>query len=220
MVNIALHPDVGYRPPLLCRHSNLPDDPIRLSRSIDVSIRVISSQLNRWFLTRRNGWMQRKQLAASERRHSIVSVRVGLDSSNRQDTPQAIFAVCPTTIARKRDCICKTDAISNHMYQERVMTDRQTIQHIARKLPHSTITDVDEIVELLIERWLDQLVQGKDIHIRDIGTLSIEVQNMQVGGAILKNMTGIPPKTVKRIYGRFRPAKYLKREMMGEQDEP
>lgn len=100
------------------------------------------------------------------------------------------------------------------------MTHRQTIQHIARKLPHRTITDVDEIVELLIERWLDQLVQGKDIHIRDIGTLSIEVQNMQVGGAILKNMTGVPPKTVKRIYGRFRPATYLKREVIGEQDEP
>lgn len=100
------------------------------------------------------------------------------------------------------------------------MTHRQTIQHIARKLPHRTIYDVDEIVELLIERWLDQLVQGEDIHIRDIGTLSIEVQNMQVGGAILKNMTDTPPKTVKRIYGRFRPATYLKREVMGEQDEP
>ena len=100
------------------------------------------------------------------------------------------------------------------------MTHRLTIQHIARKLPHRTITDVDEIIELLIERWLDQLVQGKDIHIRDIGTLSIEVQNMQVGGAILKNIKGQAPKTVKRIYGRFRPAKYLKREVIGEQHEP
>ena len=220
MVVSVLHPDVDYRPPLLCRHSNLPDDPIRLSRSIDVSIRVISSQLNRWFLTRRKGWMQRKQVAAPERQHLSVSVRVGLDPSSRQDTPRAIFAVCPTTVARMRDCICKTDAISTTMYQERVMTHRQTIQHIARKLPHRTIYDVDEIVELLIERWLDQLVQGNDIHIRDIGTLSVEVQNMQVGGAILKNIKGQAPKTVKRIYGRFRPAKYLKREVMGEQDEP
>ena len=90
------------------------------------------------------------------------------------------------------------------------MTHRQTIQHIARKLPHRTNYDVDEVVELLIEYWLDQLVQGKDIHIRDIGILSIEVQNMQVGGAILKNIKGQAPKTVKRIYGAIPPCKIFK----------
>ena len=56
------------------------------------------------------------------------------------------------------------------------MRHREVIAYIARRLPHQTQRDVEEVIDVLIELMQDELAQGETICLPDIGTLSIEVQ--------------------------------------------
>ena len=69
--------------------------------------------------------------------------------------------------------------------------------------------------------WLDALIQsGKTVTIFDLGTLSIEVQEMRSGGAVCQTMQtkrgSSYPLTIRRVYGRFRPSPYLRRALEKE----
>jgi len=81
---------------------------------------------------------------------------------------------------------------------------RNVIAQIARKLPHQTQRDVAEVVEVLTEVWSEELVNGKEIIVPDIGRLRIEIQMIQAGGAVVQH------GQLRRIYGRFRPTPSLK----------
>ena len=87
------------------------------------------------------------------------------------------------------------------------MYHRDVIAKIARRLPHQTQRDVAEVVEVLSEVWSEELVNGKEIIVPDIGRLRIEVQTMQAGGAVIQH------GQLRRIYGRFRPTPSLKKRI-------
>ena len=87
------------------------------------------------------------------------------------------------------------------------MYHRDVIAKIARRLPHRTQRDVAEVVEILTEVWSEELVNGEEIIVPDVGRLSIEVQDMQAGGALGKY------GRLRRVYGRFRPTPNLKQKM-------
>jgi nucleoid DNA-binding protein len=87
------------------------------------------------------------------------------------------------------------------------MYHRDVIAKIARRLPHRTQRDVAEVVEILTEVWSEELLKGSEVIVPEIGRLSIEVQDMQAGGALGKH------GRLRRIYGRFRPTPALKQQI-------
>ncbi len=84
------------------------------------------------------------------------------------------------------------------------MYHRDVIAKVARRLPHRTRRDVAEVVDLLLEVWLEELINGGEVVLPDIGRLSIEVQDMTAGGALVAH------GRLRRVYGRFRPTPNLK----------
>ena len=89
------------------------------------------------------------------------------------------------------------------------MYHRDVIAEVARRLPHQTRRDVNEVVEVLTEVWFEELASGGEVSLPDIGRLSIEVQDMTAGGALAAH------GRLRRVYGRFRPTPQLK-ERIGE----
>lgn len=77
------------------------------------------------------------------------------------------------------------------------MTHRETIAHIASRLPHQSRRDVAEILDLLYTRWAEQLATGEAVNIPHVGRLSIESQDLKPSGFVKKPSI--------RLYGRFRP---------------
>jgi nucleoid DNA-binding protein len=93
------------------------------------------------------------------------------------------------------------------------MIHKEVIAHIAKRLPHQPQREVREIIDLLIEVWSDKLIQGNEIIVPTIGKLSIEVQDMQAGGALVHQ------GRLQRVYGRFRPTPKLKKHIKEAQFE-
>ena len=93
------------------------------------------------------------------------------------------------------------------------MRHREVIAHIARRLPHQTQREVEEVIDLLIELLQDKLALGESFSLPDVGMLSIEMQEMFAGGAVARHSK---QKTLTRIYGRFRPAGALKDRVIKE----
>jgi nucleoid DNA-binding protein len=87
------------------------------------------------------------------------------------------------------------------------MYHRDVIAKIARRLPHRTRRDVNEVVEVLTEIWCEELINEREIIVPDIGRLSIDVQLMQAGGALIQQ------GQLRRVYGRFRPTPRLKQQI-------
>ena len=96
------------------------------------------------------------------------------------------------------------------------MNHRQTIAEISKRLPRLKRRDVAEVLEVMAELWLDELAQpGQTVTVADLGKLVVEVQTLRSGGAVRQRLQQIhgaqAPKTLKRIYVRFRPtAKFRK----------
>lgn len=88
------------------------------------------------------------------------------------------------------------------------MYHRDVIAKIARRLPHRTQRNVAEVVEILTEVWSEELLKGNEVIVPEIGRLSIEVQDMQAGGALGKY------GRLRRIYGRFRPTPNMKKRIL------
>ncbi|MBZ0274938.1 MAG: HU family DNA-binding protein [Anaerolineae bacterium] len=84
------------------------------------------------------------------------------------------------------------------------MYHRDVIARIARQLPHRTRRDVAEVVEILLEVWSEELVNGGEVILPGVGRLSIEVQDMQAGGVLAVH------GRLRRVYGRFRLTESLK----------
>jgi len=93
------------------------------------------------------------------------------------------------------------------------MIYKEAIAHIARRLPHQHQRDVREVIDLLIEVWSDELIHGNEVSLPTIGKLSIELQDLQAGGALVHE------GNLKRVYGRFRPTPTFKRKIKEAQFE-
>jgi len=102
------------------------------------------------------------------------------------------------------------------------MSYRKTSAEIARRLPHRSQREVAEVLDVLRELWLADLVQPrKTVALFDLGTLAIEVQEMQTAGAVRQTLQGKLgsdyPEQIQRIYGRFRPSAVLRRALGQEE---
>jgi len=93
------------------------------------------------------------------------------------------------------------------------MIYKEIIAHIARRLPHQQQREVREVIDMLIEVWSDEMIQGNQVILPTIGKLSIEVQDIKAGGALAHK------GNLKRIYGRFRPTPKLKNQIKGRHFE-
>ncbi|HML23003.1 MAG TPA: hypothetical protein PKD09_15225 [Aggregatilinea sp.] len=98
------------------------------------------------------------------------------------------------------------------------MNYRETVRAIAQRLPHRTQRDVAEMLDIMRDIWLEELCQpGATIILFDLGTLSIDVQDMRTAGAVRQTMQSKQgkdaPQTVRRVYGRFRPSPALRRAL-------
>jgi len=79
------------------------------------------------------------------------------------------------------------------------MNHRQTISKISKRLPRLKRRDVAEVLEVMIELWLEELAQlGQTVSVADLGKLAVEVQNIRSGGVVGR-------RNLKRVYVRFRP---------------
>ena len=90
------------------------------------------------------------------------------------------------------------------------MNHRQTIREISKRLPRLKRRDVAEVLEVMTELWLDELAQPvQTVTVADLGKLVVEVQTFRVGGSVRRRLEqhsgSRAPKTLKRIYVRFRP---------------
>lgn len=104
------------------------------------------------------------------------------------------------------------------------MSYRKTSAEIARRLPHRSQREVAEVLDVLRDLWLADLVQPcKTVALFDLGTLSIEVQKIQIAGAVRQTLQGKfgsdYPDQIQRIYGRFRPSAVLRRALGETQQE-
>ena len=53
------------------------------------------------------------------------------------------------------------------------MYHRDVIAKIARRLPHCTQREVAKVIEVLTEVWSEELINGKEIIVPDVGRLSM-----------------------------------------------
>lgn len=94
------------------------------------------------------------------------------------------------------------------------MNHRQTVQAVARRLPHLQKHTVAEVLEVAAEVWAAELAQpGGVVTVVNLGRLYVEVQQLQVGGAVrdrLEARHGTVPMTIRRLYYRFRPSGWLR----------
>ncbi|MDK3157326.1 hypothetical protein QPK87_12170 [Kamptonema cortianum] len=94
------------------------------------------------------------------------------------------------------------------------MNHRQTVQAVARRLPHLQKHIVAEVLEIAAEVWAAELAQpGGTVTLVNLGRLHVEAQQMQIGGAVrdrLEAQHGTVPVTIQRLYYRFRPSSWLR----------
>ncbi|HUN09108.1 MAG TPA: HU family DNA-binding protein [Aggregatilineales bacterium] len=96
------------------------------------------------------------------------------------------------------------------------MNQRQLVRRVARRLPFTTQREVEEIITLMGEGWQEALLRGERVLLPGIGSLSLEVQQMQRGGVMHRRGTS---PILKRVYGRFRPSAALKGRIEEAADE-
>lgn len=87
------------------------------------------------------------------------------------------------------------------------MIHKEVIAYIARRLPHQQQRDIREVIDLLMEVWSDELMNSNEVILPTIGKLSIEIQDMQAGGALGHH------GNLTRVYGRFRPTPSFKHKI-------
>ena len=93
------------------------------------------------------------------------------------------------------------------------MNHRQTIQAVARHLPHLQRETVAEVLEVTAEVWAKALAQPNDqVTIVTLGKLYVEAQQMQVAGAVKDKLSakGDVSDTILRLNYRFRPSGWLR----------
>jgi len=90
---------------------------------------------------------------------------------------------------------------------------RQLVTTIAKRLPFTTVRQVEEVLEVAAELWAEELQEGKQAYIPGIGKFWIERQTVCSAG-VVQSLSG----ELQRVYGRFRPARELIARLEG-QDE-
>ncbi len=69
------------------------------------------------------------------------------------------------------------------------MNHRQTVQAVARRLPHLQQHQVAEVLEVTAEVWAEELAKpGSEITLMNLGKMHIEIQHIRVGGVIRRRL--------------------------------
>lgn len=92
------------------------------------------------------------------------------------------------------------------------MRYRQTVNEIARRLPHRTRAEVAEVLEVMGEIWLEALHKpGTRINVANLGRLHIQIQRVPCRGAVRRHFEtkGEVPEYLTRVYCRFDPMQPL-----------
>jgi nucleoid DNA-binding protein len=82
------------------------------------------------------------------------------------------------------------------------MTHKANIRAVARRFPELNQREIEEVLQVFIKVWQDQLEHSQRVVIHGFGSLSVELQALQTRGAI--------HKPTVRLYIRFRPTQALK----------
>ncbi len=94
------------------------------------------------------------------------------------------------------------------------MNHRQTVQAVARRLPHLQRHQVAEVLEVAAEVWATELAKpGSAISLINLGRLQVEAQELRVGGAVRDRLAaqhGTAPEKIRRLYYRFHPFGWLR----------
>lgn len=94
------------------------------------------------------------------------------------------------------------------------MTHRQLVSTIARRFPDLTQRQIDDVLDVLAEVCRAELaLPGGEVVIRNLGRLTVEVQQMRSAGAVRAQMGSAAPDSLTRLYFRFRPTPSLRAEI-------
>lgn len=94
------------------------------------------------------------------------------------------------------------------------MNHRQVIKQIARRFPDLTQRQIDDVLDVLVEVWREEMTQpGGEVVIRDLGKLTVEVQHMRNAGAVRTQMGSAAPDRLTRLYFRFCPTPGLREDI-------
>ncbi len=106
------------------------------------------------------------------------------------------------------------------------MNTQQMVSQIARRLPKFRKWEVQEVIDVLLEVWQQELAQPDgELHLRGLGKLYVEIHPLRVNGvtrqALLRKYGSKAPEQIARRTIRFRPYDALRAEMHqeAEQDE-
>jgi nucleoid DNA-binding protein len=195
--------DGGYSP--VCKHMFLP----------------VASELNTLAPHAPGGCVQRPAVPAPVRRCTAPATPLGLE--NHAEVAH-LGAICAGKCTDRGSVgqTCETANVTQNTSEEMSVNHSETIREISKRLPHLKRRDVAEVLEVMTELWLNELAQpGQTVTIGDLGKLVVEVQTIRTGGGVqklLQDRHGRAPKTMKRVYVRFRPTAKLRQAVLYKEE--
>jgi nucleoid DNA-binding protein len=99
----------------------------------------------------------------------------------------------------------------------------ETVAEVTRRLPHLHRRDVKEVLEVVMEPWLDELARPHgEVRLTGFGRLYVETHMVRVAGVVraglVARLGSVAPLTLQRRMIRFSPSKALEWKLKGEPD--
>ncbi len=104
------------------------------------------------------------------------------------------------------------------------MNTQQMVNQIARRLPKFRKREVQEVIDVLLEVWCQELAKPDgELHLRGLGTLYVEIHPLRANGvtrqALLRKYGSRAPEHIARRTIRFRPYDALRAVMREETEQ-
>src|SRR5512147_2693841 len=98
------------------------------------------------------------------------------------------------------------------------------VNQIARRLPKFRKWEVQEVIDVLLEVWRQELVQPTgELHLRGLGKLYVEIHPLRANGvtrqALIRKYGSNAPEQIARRPIRLRPYDALRAVMREETDQ-
>lgn len=97
------------------------------------------------------------------------------------------------------------------------MNIHQTVAAVARRLPHQTHREVQEVLEVLAELWQAELAAPpSEVNLIGLGKLYLETHRVKCAGVmrtVLEARSGTAPAYLQRRVIRFRPSQSLQDDL-------
>ena len=104
------------------------------------------------------------------------------------------------------------------------MNTQQMVNQIARRLPKFRKWEVQEVIDVLLEVWCQELAQPTgELHLRGLGKLYVEIHPLRANGvtrqALLRKYGAKAPESIVRRTIRFRPYDALREAIRQETEQ-